>query len=463
VYRQWDQLFADICTAGLVQQKLTIADALSLFNDTASVTSFRVKPARIVIADISETGGMSFDAAWVCGLNDAALPIPVTLNPLLPYSLQRERGLPYATYEDCRFRADLQFAQLSGLANETRFSFYKNDEHTSYRASSYMADLALADATQVYTPPAATVSRPALEIYHDDVGISLAQKKAIGGSYLLKSQAQCPFKAYAEKRLGVEPVDARDHGLDSAERGNLVHRLLHGLWQSLKSRSALMTLTEEELNALICREVDNVTASLSPTQKLFVEVEARRLQRLALDWLNQEKNRTQDFTVISLELPLTFSCEGLVFDLKVDRIDELENGTLLILDYKTGNSSKSLWLDSRLKDPQMPVYYFAHENRVGALCFANTKGLNFNGVSESDVGIKGICVVETNNNGKLKNFESWDQLDRHWKQCINTLVNEVKDGFASVTPESPGICNFCGRQSLCRINQHQATPGQDDD
>ena len=139
LYRQWDQLLANAGTAGLVHGELTIVQALSLFKDAASFTAFRSQPARITIADINECGGMYFDVAWICGLSDAVLPGPVKLNPLLPYRLQRERGLPYSTSEDCRYRADLLFAQLTRLAGELRFSFYNTDEHTSHRVSSHLA------------------------------------------------------------------------------------------------------------------------------------------------------------------------------------------------------------------------------------------------------------------------------------------------------------------------------------
>ena len=224
-----------------------------------------------------------------------------------------------------------------------------------------------------------------------------------------------------------------------------------------------MALTRDELDALIDREVDNVIASLSQTQKLFVDVESGRLKRLALDWLTVEKNHREAFSVMALELPMTFSIGGLDFNLKIDRVDELEDGTLLVIDYKTGQSSKSLWLDNRLQDPQVPVYCFALGNRVAALCFANTKNLNFDGISKSDVGVKGISQVETSNRGKLNHYENWHQLHQHWDRAISTLVDEIKNGYASVSPESLNYCNSCGRQSLCRINQHQSGPGADED
>ena len=467
LFKQWDQLFANVCTAGLVYPQLTFVQALNLFSDAAAASFFKNPQARIKIVDINESGGMRFDAVWVCSVSDTVLPSPVKFNPLLPFQLQRDHDLPLSSSSDCELRANALFEQLLGLASELSFSYYKNDEHQSFRVSRILTQYAIVVAAPLALVEAPTVNNFELESYNDDAGSPLDNNNVIGGSYLLKSQAQCPFKAYAEKRLNVDPVDKRDLGIDPAERGTLVHQVLHNIWKRLKSRSGLLALSADELEAVVRQEVDKVISALNYAQKMFVDVETKRLMQLALNWLKLEMNRIQDFKVSSLELPLTFSRSGLEFKLKVDRIDELEDGCFLLIDYKTGNASKSSWLDQRVQDPQMPVYYFALSkilsDKVGALTFANTKNLAFDGLSEVDISIKGINQVENNNRGKLKNFEDWRHLSQHWDQNIKTLVYEVKDGFASVTPESLSNCKYCGRQPLCRIYQHQSLRHTDDD
>ena len=466
LFRQWDQLFASVCTAGLVYKQLNVSEALNLFKQTAAVTSFKGRQVRISVIDINEADGMLFDASWVCGLSDTVIPSPVKFNPLLPYQLQREHQLPFSSSEDCHARAYNQFQRLSRSAPEPKFSFYKNDEHLSFRVSPVLADYEVNTVKPLPIADRSAVNNPVLETYVDDDGLVLENNNAIGGSYLLKSQAQCPFKAYAEKRLSVEPIDKRDLGLDPAERGNLVHQLLHNLWKKLKSSSTLAALTDDELETLINQQVGRVINSLGLAHKLFVDVESKRLRSLALKWLKLEMSRDSAFSIGFLELPLTYMQCGLEFNLKVDRVDVLEDGSLLVIDYKTGNASRASWLDQRVLDPQMPVYYFAliqtQASAVTALTFANTKHLSFDGLSEVDLGIKGIAQVDNNNRGKLSHFDNWEQLIEHWNLNIETLAGEVKAGFASVTPDSLNNCKYCGRQSLCRINQHQSWQRHDD-
>lgn len=460
--QQWDQLIATVCTAGLVCQQLDFEEAFGLFMHAAASTMVKNPQARITIADISASGGMRFDAAWVCGLNDTVLPGPVAFNPLLPFDVQREKALPYSSAEDCRIRADALFNQLSALADAPRLSFYKNDEHLIYRPSRYLAEYPVTSAQPLEQRLSGCPDNAVFEHYKDDRGMPLEDSSIAGGAYLLKSQAQCPFKAYAEKRLGVTPIQKSDLGLNPAERGSLVHSLMQKLWKILVNRSTLLATPKTQLEELIRKQAGDVVASLAHSQNLFAHIESKRLQDLAMDWLMLESKRAMDFRVILLEHPLTYSCSGIDFEFKVDRIDELEDGSLMIIDYKTGNASKSAWLDPRVQDPQMPAYFVALGGKVGAICYANTKKLAFDGISERDLQLSGVNHVENTNNGKLKNFKDWDQLVEHWNQVIVMLANEIKEGVASVTPESPADCRYCGRQSLCRISQHQSLLLDDD-
>ncbi len=48
-----------------------------------------------------------------------------------------------------------------------------------------------------------------------------------------------------------------------------------------------------------------------------------------------------DFEVLETEAMRTVQVAGLTFDLRLDRIDRLNDGTLLVIDYKTGLVSQN--------------------------------------------------------------------------------------------------------------------------
>ena len=70
---------------------------------------------------------------------------------------------------------------------------------------------------------------------------------------MLKSQAACPFKGFAESRLILKQENNLEGvlGISAMERGILVHDILDKLWAELKTHQVLCAFSERELNALI--------------------------------------------------------------------------------------------------------------------------------------------------------------------------------------------------------------------
>ena len=80
-----------------------------------------------------------------------------------------------------------------------------------------------------------------------------------------------------------------------------------------------------------------------------------RLTRLVTEWLEFERERVE-FSVARTELDVSRSIAGLTLKLRLDRIDRLNDGSLLVIDYKSGNVSSKLWEMPRPEDVQLPLY-----------------------------------------------------------------------------------------------------------
>ena len=92
------------------------------------------------------------------------------------------------------------------------------------------------------------------------------------------------------------------------------------------------------------------------------------------DWLALEAGR-QPFTVESCEERLQDVHVGnLKLNLRADRIDQLPDGSRLLLDYKTGNVSTASWDGDRLDDPQLPLYAaYGNVENVSGILFARIR------------------------------------------------------------------------------------------
>jgi ATP-dependent helicase/DNAse subunit B len=150
---------------------------------------------------------------------------------------------------------------------------------------------------------------------------------------------------------------------------------------------------------------------------------------------------------------------GVSLDLRLDRIDRLVDGSLLVIDYKTGDVSPRSWELPRPDDVQLPLYAgFALDREdevLGGLVFAKVRAghLDFAGhVGEPAAtlfaGLKGSSAL-------VKNALTAEQLIG-WRERIEQLARDFLAGRAEVDPrEAPKTCERCGLQTLCRIHESE--------
>ncbi len=117
-------------------------------------------------------------------------------------------------------------------------------------------------------------------------------------------------------------------------------------------------MAEIDLSRLITSTVDNVIDEFSSSYKqdsVFLSIERERSINLINDWLNIEKIRPP-FTLVAQETQLSIDLSGLKLQLKIDRIDRLNDGSIMLIDYKTGLTHLKSWFGDRPQQPQLPLY-----------------------------------------------------------------------------------------------------------
>ena len=107
----------------------------------------------------------------------------------------------------------------------------------------------------------------------------------------------------------------------------------------------------------------------------FLALEKLRLAALLNGWLALERERPP-FTVQDCERKEKLEIKGISVELKLDRVDVLPDGRMVVLDYKTGAQvSPNSWAEDRISEPQLPIYaaLVLIEGEVAAVCFAKVR------------------------------------------------------------------------------------------
>lgn len=432
-------------------------------NDALAETLFapESEDAPITIAGPAESAGLAADAIWFLGAHEDAWPARGALHPLLPVDVQREAGMPHASAQ-----ADFEMAQtitqrLAASAEEICFSYPRLDEDVETRPSRLIAPLAgepiplPADAS-LTTSEAHTVS------VEDTTGIPISPGQVHGGAAVLTAQSQCPFRGFALARLEAGKWDAAEPGLTPPQRGQILHDVLHNVWASqsggLHNLDDLRAIVD--LRAFVLDHVERVMQDAKfyeirqQVSQRYLALEAERLTRLITEWLAYESRRSR-FDVEETEFKATANVAGVSLDVRLDRVDRLADGSVLVVDYKTGDVTPKAWELPRPDDVQLPLYA-----GFGLPETWQVAGLAFAKIRAGDVCFEG-CVLNAEealgpvaNIATLKRSALKDNALDAWRAAIEALARDFLAGRADVNPRDPDqTCKACGLQTLCRIHE----------
>lgn len=160
----------------------------------------------------------------------------------------------------------------------------------------------------------------------------------------------------------------------------------------------------------------------------YLSEEHRKLRfesgkKLLEEYYNKHAN--ENVKHLSLEKKVDFIFAGSKFTGKIDRIDELPNGDIEIIDYKTGSVKDQKAVDN---DDQVSIY---------AAAVKKTLGLNPNLLS--------LYFLE-NGGHKISTTRTEDQLKKTEEE-VSEIVKEMKKAKFEATP---GVhCTYCDYKNIC--------------
>lgn len=454
----WRELLSNLANLDDVFGLIPLHEAVDVLRNLSTARQFQPEsaPAPVQILGVFESSGLRFDRLWLMGLHDGAWPADPVPDPFIPVRLQRQYDLPGSSpIRELEFTR-LLTGRLLSSAPSVVVSYPEREEDADLAVSPLVGMLPETSAAGLGIPPSpgdeeGISTASALEVMDDHYGPACGDAALRGGTFLFKLQAACPFKAFAELRLGARALEEPEPGLNALDRGRLLHRVLERVWGRLKSHGHLLAVTEQGLTDLICGhvepEVRRILGGRFRRNPRLAEIEQARVVRIIRDWMGLERQR-QPFTVVDQEERRSVEVGGVEVKIQVDRVDRLEDGKLVIVDYKSGECGPADWAGARPDEPQLPIYAVSTEADVAAVLFARlrTGYLGFRGLAETQDIAPGVRVPE----GQLPIAQIIDA----WRAVLNELGRDFREGRAHVDPKDPAkTCRYCELPPLCRISQ----------
>jgi probable DNA repair protein len=450
--QRWESALDQLATLDFDGAGLTASAALRTLGRIARQAVFapESREAPIQIVGPLEPGGMAFDALWFLGVDDRNWPPPAAQNPLIPWHIQRDLGMPGADPVRDSATAQRLTKRLAASASEVVFSFASRSEDGERRPSPLLRDLGLGE----FDPPSELPHEAiCMDRFLDTEPIPALPEGLIrGGARILELQAACAFRAFAEIRLHATQPDSRTPGLDARDRGIHVHRIMQDFWTRLQSQAALKALPPAEREAILDECIDGAIRSVAskartPWEDAYLDVQRRRLRSLLQPWLAIELARPE-FAVRQQEKMQQAHIGPLLVEVRADRIDDTEDGPVL-LDYKTGSATPSEWLSDRPDAPQLPLYAVVagESEQLGGVAFALLR-------AGDDLDLRGFTDSPSllAKPGKMA-FASLAEQVEDWRRVLTELAHAFAEDDPIANPKSyPGTCQYCAQRILCRLD-----------
>ena len=418
---RWRELLNELSRLEAVRPLLGFSELLTRLSLVASETIYQPELADGVLQLLGplEGAGLEFDHVWVANLESMQWPPASSPLPLVSRRLQRRTGMPDALPADTLDRARRILGRLAGSAGSVVLSWPASDGDTDLLPSPLLEGYR-AQIPASFTDPgwfaAQLCDRNSLQrVAEDPAPPVIRSEKITGGAYTLQRQFDEPFSAFAYGRLGIKDLPMWEAGLAPSLRGRIIHQALAALFSGNPTSTSISAWPVAEREQRIDRAVHAALRvhdrHADAVLRRLLVLERDRLNALLSDFLSEELVRP-GFTVAEVEFSLPLERHGVVLDLRVDRIDRLDDGSYLVVDYKTGAAKSFLDRNGDPVEWQLVLYAMALQRDVGGLVLIN--------IDSRTIAYKGTG-----------SSVPWNPMEsEHWKERFNAWQQRVDHELA---------------------------------
>lgn len=408
-------------------QRFSLADFTAWAGDALEAATFKPEnpdTEQVVILPFNQLLGRDMAAVVLAGCDEVRLaPSPEPSGPWT--AAQRSLlGLPSReTLEQQRrvgWRSALQAPHCDVLWRAS------DDSGEPVLASSLVRSLQL-EARGTFGPdPRAQRVVPAQPVIKPQaVGALLPVSQLSASAY--EDLRRCPYRFFALRQLGLQEAAEIDTELDKRDFGNWLHKVLGTFHDALRAspephgpgRVSLLDITADE-----------VTRAQGLDEGEFLPFAAAwpQVRDGYLAWLHKHETLGAVFEKAESEHEMQLGPVKLVG--RIDRIDRMPDGSVMVMDYKTEAEAKT---GERVKTPgedtQLPFY--------AALL---------------DVGNIRAAYVNVGERGKTRDFEQKAIIEARQLLAEGILdeLGRVAEGAQMPALGEGAACEFCAARGLCR-------------
>ncbi|MBM3249321.1 MAG: hypothetical protein FJZ09_00535 [Candidatus Omnitrophica bacterium] len=311
--------------------------------------SFKGSPLKgLQILGLLETRSLTFDNVIIMDANENILPHISVYEPLIPRQIMEGLGLERLKQEE-----EIQRYHFMRLVEGAKTAYFVYDDNPEKERSRFLEEIIWQRQKKEETLKASPKSVDGSFSVSAFLKQEEPQKKtkAMAGLFAgdfeysassIDAYLACPLKFYYQNVLRLREKEDLLDDPDAADIGTFLHNFLDHMYRSFLNKAPDLS---KEFQKLFFEEFekrfDKDIGKRMGAESFMVE----RIMRYRLEkFLKHEKSR-QVKAILSLEedSPVTairLNGRDVKFKYRIDRVDELSDGSFLVVDYKSGTTAK---------------------------------------------------------------------------------------------------------------------------
>ena len=257
----------------------------------------------------------------------------------------------------------------------------------------------------------------------------------------LESYGTCPFEFFMAYALGLEPRTLPEEGFDVRMLGSMLHKILEDVYGVASDLKTCLALLPEKAQAVFERAPQEY--GFRPTA--LWTVQQRELERRLRETLVALDEVSQGFTPFRMEARFGMGEPSLVLRTEagevrlhgyIDRLDAAPDGSLRVIDYKSGGATISTAHLKEGRRLQLPIYALAARDAMG--------------LGEVSSGFYWHIQSAKASSLKLEKFEGG--VDAAFATAVAHVgkhVNSIRAGHFEPKPPAEGCPSYCPAVGFC--------------
>ena len=349
------------------------------------LVAFSGSPLRgLQILGTLETRSLNFDNVIVMDANEGKLPKLRIHEPLIPHDVTMSFGLDRIGREE-----EIQRYLFTRMVSSAKNVHLVYEENREKERSRFVEELIWQEQKKEKNLDVVPIPQVnfSVKVLPDKTGVDKTGKivdclrEHIYSATSVDTYINCPLRFYYRYVLGLKEKKKLVEELEGVDIGSFIHKLLEDTFRRFVNK-------KPEVNKDFRRDFfkmfdekfkKDFSKRMRSDSYLVKDVMKVRLERFLDAETTRSERDVQEILLLEKQFDEQVELSGDIFSFtyKTDRVDRLEDGAVLVIDYKTGSDTpkpaginllKEMNLDresirDRIRSFQLPLYYYFEKQK----------------------------------------------------------------------------------------------------